>query len=529
MIARDNQATIAPALESIKPWVDEMIVVDTGSKDDTAKIAKRLGARVYHFPWCDDFSAARNESLKYASGQWIFWMDSDDTIDANNGRQLRLLTRQAQGFSILGFVVQVHCPGAGADGEMDLTVVDHVKLFRNLPDIRFDGRIHEQILPAIRRLEGEVAWSDLFVVHSGYDHSPVGQEKKKERDLKLLHLEEKERGNHPFTLFNLGMTYNDLGEYDKAIEYLKRCIQHSGNEESHLRKAYAFLVYAFSQSGDRELARGACEEGLRLFQDDLELEFRKALLLHEAGQLNESASIYHSVLNHKGERHISSVDRGIRSFKTRQNLAVVYCDMGDLGRAEEQWRLIVDEVPHYRPGWRGLGEALLAQGKLQEAANLAQRLLGDARLRCIGILLQAELSERKGDFISARAEFERVVHEFPEDREAWQSYCRFLFERASPKETESALKGLLRLEPEDGAAHHNLGTVYLQTGRLLDAVEEYRLAAKYRPNAAHTHLFLGHALRQMGHVTEAIEAYRKSAQLNLGDEQAKRALTELMK
>src|SRR5207249_11363200 len=77
MIARDNANTIQAALESIKPWVDEMIVVDTGSIDETPKIARRLGAGVYRFAWCDDFSAARNESLKYARGEWIFWMDSD--------------------------------------------------------------------------------------------------------------------------------------------------------------------------------------------------------------------------------------------------------------------------------------------------------------------------------------------------------------------------------------------------------------------------------------------------------------------
>ena len=80
---------------------------------------------------------------------------------------------------------------------MDVTVVDHVKLFRNLPGKCFDGRIHEQILPAIRRLGGEVAWSEVYVTHSGYDYSLAGQEKKKERDLKLLHLEEKERPGHP--------------------------------------------------------------------------------------------------------------------------------------------------------------------------------------------------------------------------------------------------------------------------------------------------------------------------------------------
>src|SRR5579871_2891219 len=93
MIARDSARTLRAALESIRPWVDEMVVVDTGSQDETASIAAACGAQVSHFPWCDDFSAARNESLRRSNGEWRFWMDSDDTIDAANGRALHDLVR----------------------------------------------------------------------------------------------------------------------------------------------------------------------------------------------------------------------------------------------------------------------------------------------------------------------------------------------------------------------------------------------------------------------------------------------------
>ena len=218
------RVSLEACLKSIRPWVDEMIVVDTGSKDDTPHIAERLGARVYHFPWCDSFATARNESLRHARGKWIFWMDSDDTIDAVSGGKLRELAEKEPPPGVLGYVMQVHCPGPGADGETDVTVVDHLKMFRNQPDLRFEGRIHEQIIPAIRRAGGEVAWTDVFVVHSGYDHSPEGQERKKQRDLHLLQLELQERPEHPFTLFNLGMTYADIGRHAEAVDFLKRSI-----------------------------------------------------------------------------------------------------------------------------------------------------------------------------------------------------------------------------------------------------------------------------------------------------------------
>ena len=113
MIVRDNARTLPACLESIRPWVDEMVIVDTGSVDETPRIVEAFGGRLFHFPWCDDFSAARNESLRHARGDWLFWMDSDDAILPACGRGC------------------------------------------------FDHRIHEQILPAIRAAGGEVAWTDV--------------------------------------------------------------------------------------------------------------------------------------------------------------------------------------------------------------------------------------------------------------------------------------------------------------------------------------------------------------------------------
>jgi glycosyltransferase involved in cell wall biosynthesis len=76
LIMKTNAKTIGPCLESVRPWVDEMNCIDTGSTDDTPQIAERLGARVYHFPWCDSFSAARNESFRHenslSSGMYRF-------------------------------------------------------------------------------------------------------------------------------------------------------------------------------------------------------------------------------------------------------------------------------------------------------------------------------------------------------------------------------------------------------------------------------------------------------------------------
>jgi len=239
MIVRDSSRTLGACLQSAKPWVDEIIIVDTGSVDDTIDIARRCGARIAEFPWCDDFSAARNASVKEARGEWIFWMDSDDTIDAANGQKLRNLVGHSHPSANMGFILQVHCPGSATAGPYaTATVVDHVKVFRNIPGIEFSGRIHEQVLPAIRRLGGEVTWTDIFVVHSGSDVTPEGRIRKHDRDLRILKLELSDDPDSTFTLFNIGMTLLDANRPEEALNFLCRSLQLAISGESHLRKLY---------------------------------------------------------------------------------------------------------------------------------------------------------------------------------------------------------------------------------------------------------------------------------------------------
>lgn len=347
MIVRDNERTIVPCLESVRPWVDEMIVVDTGSIDRTPDLCRELGAQVHRFPWCDDFSAARNESLKHATGEWIFWMDSDDTLPAACGEGLRRRADGPHDPSVLGYVMQVHCPASSRENETDMTVVDHVKLFRNRPDLRFEHRIHEQILPAIRRAGGEVEFTDIHVVHSGSDHSPEGRARKLDRDFRLLRLDAAERPDHPFVLFNLGMTHADAGQHEEAIAALRRCLQVSGPHESQVRKAFALLIGALAASGRADEADAACVEALRRFPDDPELLFRQAMVHHAAGRLQAAADVYQRLLtpDPAAPRLFSSRDAGLTGWKARHNLAVVWEAMGRPGDAQREWSRLARERP----------------------------------------------------------------------------------------------------------------------------------------------------------------------------------------
>jgi GT2 family glycosyltransferase/tetratricopeptide (TPR) repeat protein/2-polyprenyl-3-methyl-5-hydroxy-6-metoxy-1,4-benzoquinol methylase len=526
IIARDNARIIEHCVRSVRDIADEVIVEDTGSKDETPEIAARLGARVFHFPWCDDFSAARNESFRHARGEWIFWLDTDDILDEDNGRQLRDLVRQKHPPNLFGFVVQVHWPTGIENGEEDMTVVDHVKLFRNRPSNRFEGRIHEQIVGPIRRCGGELAWTDLFVIHAHYDNSPEGQIRKKERDLRILHLEEKDHPNHPFNLFNLGMTYENIGEYDKAIGYLRRSLIYSDEMDSHVRKIYALLVQSEMQLNRLDEAVATCQEGSKRFPQDMELRFRTGILLHRMGRLAEAAEAYERIFRDPEERHFSSLDPGIGGHKARHNLAMVYADMSDFRRAEEQWRLILEEKHRYRPAWRGLGSTLVRQDKLDEAAELAGNEMVDKSLEGEGWLLQARLECVRGDHGAARRAFEQAIQLLPNDLEALRDYCAFLCERVDVRDAEPVLKRLLELNPADVAARQTLGRVYRLQGRHAESANAFCRALQDRPDSAELYFELGKTLQADGRTQEAVAAWEQALQLAPGHPEVTAALRQ---
>jgi tetratricopeptide (TPR) repeat protein len=500
MIVRNSVSTLGACLRSIRPWVDEMVIVDTGSTDDTVQLAAGLGARVFHYPWSDSFSAARNESLRHARGQWIFWMDSDDTIDETNGRKLRELSSRDPGPSVLGYVMQVYCPGTVASESRgaDVTAVDHVKLLRNLPHLRFEGRIHEQVLPAIRAAGGDVLWTDVHVVHSGSDQSPKGRQRKWERDLRLLELDLRDRPDHTFVLFNLGMTYADAGEHGKAVEAFCKSLAAAHPQESHVRKAYALLCASQCALGQHQEARVACQSGLRLYPDDLELRFLQGNLAFREGRLDEAQAAYLAVLSGTTPRYFASIDRGIAGFKARHNLAAVYQEMGLPHQAESQWLQVLAEAPRYPPACRGLGQLLLQQNRLNELDDFAERLEDeDTDLVGLRLLLQGLAAEARGDIGDARHKLQEAFEAEPHDLTICDARCRFLFENGGPEEAEGALVDLAAKDPANGSVHHNLGAIYARVGRHADAIRAYRHSLHLRPDAAATRALLNEVLSRL--------------------------------
>ncbi|HHW13566.1 MAG TPA: glycosyltransferase, partial [Firmicutes bacterium] len=213
MIVKNEEEYLPKCLASAKPWVDEIVIVDTGSTDRTVRIAESFGARVLHFPWTGDFSAARNCSLDAATGDWIMFLDADEEIVDEDGPKLRDLLAQP-GYSgwyvnLISFVGDK--PGQEAVGNVAF------RLFTNHPKHRFTGRLHEQVVAAVQLNGGQIGFSNVRLNHYGYLNKPTIEKNKLSRNFEILLKEVEDRPEDPFVHFNLGVEYMRQGKSEEAL------------------------------------------------------------------------------------------------------------------------------------------------------------------------------------------------------------------------------------------------------------------------------------------------------------------------
>ncbi len=214
-IVKNEEKNLPLSLETVKDFADELIIVDTGSTDATKRIALDAGATVLDFVWHDDFAAARNFALDHATGDWIVFPDADEgflTPEKVRDKISEIDAMQPPIDAVMITRVNMD-PGTKKNQGNDRAV----RLFRNTPEIRYQGRIHENITHASG---GFLLYHDdgkLTVYHTGYAKS-VGMEKT-ERNFRLLQQEIAECGERPERYFELAGCYFDFEDYRKAMKY----------------------------------------------------------------------------------------------------------------------------------------------------------------------------------------------------------------------------------------------------------------------------------------------------------------------
>ncbi|HSU72501.1 MAG TPA: glycosyltransferase [Candidatus Binatia bacterium] len=233
MIVKNEEKWLPQCLEAAKPFVDEIIIVDTGSADTSIDIAKSFGATVIELPWDHDFATAKNAALEKATKDWILVLDADEKMTADDFKKLKytIETAKADAFKLeLRNYVQQAGLGCVSCIPSELTMRAHayrpirmVRLFRNRKEYRFENRVHELIEHRIEAAEGVIADANIPVHHYGILFANV-----KHKTRYYAWLTFKQLADDPENvraLYLAGQFMQEQNKIGKALEYYGKVVQ----------------------------------------------------------------------------------------------------------------------------------------------------------------------------------------------------------------------------------------------------------------------------------------------------------------
>lgn len=264
LIVKNERDNLPRCLASIKPYVDEIIVVDTGSEDGTPEIAAKYGAKVRYFEWCDDFAAARNYAISQASGDWILMPDADEELVIESEDFINQITSQPD---VIAYEIALT-----EANDLRRTPAYLIRVLRNLPDIKYIGRFHEQPRyrnQCISRNQSR-SLESVKILHYGYTKEKLLQ-KNLIRNIPILERIRQNEGLSIMLLYSLAGMYADTQQADKAQECYSEAFDRllpnlidgtAPNEFSFVPSLIFTLGVQSLQQEDYETARLLCQRGL---------------------------------------------------------------------------------------------------------------------------------------------------------------------------------------------------------------------------------------------------------------------------
>lgn len=296
LIVKDEEATLARCLNCIKHIADEIVVVDTGSTDKTVKIARRFTQKVYFFEWIDDFSAARNYSLKMASGDYLLWLDADDVITKSNAKKIRKLVDEG------GFDMAFLKYACAFEGGKPTFLYMRERIIKR-GKFQFEGEVHEAIAPS-----GKIVYSSARIDHKKEGNSnPL-------RNLSIYQnmiSRGKPLGERALFYYGRELMFNNM--YAESAAVLKLFLERGGWVENEIEaclnlcriyfalgkedEGYLWLLKSFTLG--KPTSEACCILGDKFFLSDPETAiywYKRALTatprLKEGGFVNLNYSVY---------------------------------------------------------------------------------------------------------------------------------------------------------------------------------------------------------------------------------------------
>ncbi len=357
MIVKNEEIALPKCLSSVKEVVNEIVVLDTGSTDRTVEIAQHKGAKVYHFDWCNDFSAARNQALNYVTGDWILVLDADETLTAEIVPHL-----QQAILSDRYLVINLLRQEVGA-AQSPYSLVS--RLFRRHPNIYFSRPYHALIDDSVAQiLNQEARWQigylpQVAILHSGYQLCAIAQKDKWEKAAKTMEGFLAHHPTDPYVCCKLGALYVESGKIEQGIELLERGLSSNKLDVQILYELHYHLGIAYNKLHNWQQAIAHYQAGINLdIYPMLKLGAYNNLgnLQRTVGELSAAKTTYEMTLQ---------IDPNFAAGY--YNLGITLKAMGLFTDAIAAYKQAIKLNPSYAQAYQNLGVVLLKVGNITES------------------------------------------------------------------------------------------------------------------------------------------------------------------
>lgn len=371
MIVKNEEENIERCLASVKPFVDEMIVVDTGSTDQTISLCQAAGAQVQIFEWNNNFADARNYSLDQATGDWILWMDADEVLEVSAEADWK--ERLAEETDHVLNVHLVNYIGELPDRNETYHIA-HTRLFRKGLGLRFLYHIHEtlnveEIFAGEHALNKIKQHDGLTIHHYGYLQARTIAKQKSERNLHMLLHELTLDNNNPWTEYHLASEYYRLEKYEQAYEFVNlsiaRFLKKDKLPPSLLYKLkYSCLISMGCIAG----IPAAIDKAIMLYPDYVDLYFYKGVALYLSNLLSLALEVFEQCLL-IGEDNIQHLTlKGAGSFHVWYYKGLCLDKLGKVDAAADAYK----EALRLYPSYSHAGEALMRLKESRQHSGLKE-------------------------------------------------------------------------------------------------------------------------------------------------------------
>lgn len=468
MIVKNEEKQLPKCLRSIADFVDEIVIVDTGSKDKTIEIAKGYGARVFEHPWENHFSKHRNQSVDYATGDWILIIDADEELHPGDGPKLKGSVRSCSDVD----AILVRVESSTKDGK---TAHNSLRIFKNHLNIHYEGRVHNELvgMHTARHIP-------IRILHYGYDINGDIAKQKYDRTVKLLLQDIEENPEHPRPHHYLGISFLTENRQEEAIKEAETAIELSkrhGFLSDLYSGSYHVAATAYMRLGNSDVAEYWALEALKRYSRHLDSLFN----LSEIYLQTNNYQLFWKYIND------------------------YFGVLAEIEKSPEKFGTII----FYTAGFKWLGRLYKAcvwmdQGDREKGEKELEQAFACCTDKARYHHLLAGYYKQKKEYMKSEAEFVRALQESPDRTEIIWDFAKFYKEADDLGNEGKWLEELARLRPKDKDALFALGVVCLKKGDIREAVRLFENVLEIDKDHVEAKINLGLSLRKLGDFEKAI-------------------------